>query len=159
MQDGAHRVVLHGVEGPLEIDEPRLFRGMVVRHQGRTLTKKSFFGRTYLLPAVDGSTREIDVWADGLRGVIHVRGGGVDQVLGEPIPTWLAIASAVPFGLALVGGALGGAIGAIAWTLNRAVAGRRDLHLAVRIGAIACFTALSVVLWLVAATAFSLLVR
>lgn len=158
-QEGVHRVEIPGLEGPLEVQEPSLVRGLVVRHHGQVVSKKSFFGRSYVLPGANGSPIELEVWADGLRGVVQVRGAGIERVLGEPIPMWLAVAAAIPFLLAAVGGALGGVIGAIAWSLNRAIAGRRDLHVVVRLGAMAALSGVAVLAWIVAATVFSLLLH
>lgn len=151
-----HRVEVPGVVGELEIEEPGAFRGMTVRHRGQTLAKKSLFSRTYLVPREDGTSAELEIWLDGLRGVVHVRGAGLERVLGEPIPTWLALVAAVPIVLAFVGGGLGGLIGALTWMLNRAVASRRELHPLVRLGAMAVLTGVGAMAWIVVATAFSL---
>ncbi len=154
-----HTLEIPGIGGPIEIEEPGMLRGLVVRHGGLVLEKKSFFGHSYLVPTEGGAPAEIEVRVDALRGVVHVTGLGVSRTFGEPIPMWLAVVAALPFCLAFVGGMLGGVAGAIAWTLNRLVAARRDLHVLVRLGVIGVVSALATVGWIVTATIVTVLLH
>jgi hypothetical protein len=124
------RPVVHSVPLPtlgrtLTVTEPGPLSSLKVEIDGRALERKGWLRPVYAVPTGEGASVDVEVRWDALRGGIEVRGPEILAHAGAPIPTALAVLAFLPFGLAMVGGAMGGAIGAIGWVVNRSVAALR----------------------------------
>ena len=150
-----HIVEIPNAAGRVEVTEPGMLSGLVVKVDGKPLAKSSFFSTTYPVPLQGGGTVETKVIPDTLRGGFRVESGGLVQSYGEKIPALRAALAFLPFALVAVGGALGGGIGGLGWGANRLIAAQA-WPLPVRALAMIGVTLASFALWFVVAAAFSL---
>lgn len=150
-----HVVEIPNAAGRVEVIEPGMLSGLVVKVDGRPLAKSSFFSTTYPVPLQSGGTAEMKVVLDTLRGGFRVESEGFVQSYGEKIPALLAALAFLPFALVAVGGALGGGIGGLGWGANRLIAAQA-WPLPVRAVAMLGVTVASFVVWFGLAAAFAL---
>lgn len=154
-----HVIEIPDAAGRVEVVEPGTWTGVVVEVDGRAIPKAGMFSRKYPIPTRNGRTFELEVTPDTFRGGVHVTGAGLDERLGEPIATWLAILAFLPFVLVPIGGALGGLTGGLGWGINRQIATTQSLPLPVRALLMLGVTFGAFVGWLVLAGAFALLLH
>jgi hypothetical protein len=151
-----HLVQLPGVSKRVEVTEPGALSGMRVEVDGEALPRKGWLRPVYAVPTDGGGSMDVEVRFDAFRGGLQLKGPEFSVRAGEPIPTALAVLAFLPFALAGVGGAIGGAMGAIGWLANRQVAAQR-WPLPARIVLMLAITVVAALAWLVAATAIATL--
>jgi hypothetical protein len=112
-------VSIPGIAGRVTVSPPGLFRGAQVRVDGAP-AKRGGWGKL-LLPRADGSTAEVRLVDHFTRTVPSIQIGGEKHELGEAIPTLQVVLALTPFVLVVIGGALGGLCGAVAFFANQSV--------------------------------------
>lgn len=118
-----HRVALPTLNRTLTVTEPGPLSALKVEVDGQPLERKGWLRPIYTVPTGEGTSVDIEVRWDAFRGGLQVKGPEIDVRAGVPIPTPLAVLAFLPFALAGIGGAVGGALGAIGWVVNRTIAG------------------------------------
>ncbi len=115
-----HPTVIPDLDGPVVVEQnlwsgkPRLFVGGVeVPSTGR----RSFSVRTR-----EGSSVDITVKSTLVRPFPTIQIGDRNFETGPALPVWLVILMLLPLALLVIGGALGGAIGALGVVVNTIIA-------------------------------------
>jgi len=111
--------------------------------------------RRYAIPMEDGSVKELRLagqWT-GLKAVVD----GVETPLEPRIPPILVVLGLLPIALAAIGGLIGGVVGGVAAVINIAVA-RSPIRTPIKVASILAVGVLAVVVYFVAAIAFTVLV-
>ena len=154
----SHRVTLPTLNRTLTITEPGPLSALRVEVDGQRLERKGWLAPVYAVPTGEGMSVDVEVRWDAFRGGIEVRGPEILAHAGTKIPTALAVLAFLPFGLALVGGAIGGALGAIGWVVNRGIASM-PWPLPARASLMLGVTVVTVLGWAVLAMALGALTR
>jgi len=111
-------VLVAGVSRRVTVERPGMWTGARVYVDGQ-LAKKGGWGK-WLLPADDGSEIAVRVREDLTGPVLTV---GKEKIpIGPRVPAWLGVLAFLPIALLVIGGALGGAIGATGMVINRGIA-------------------------------------
>lgn len=133
----------------LEFEAAGALAGFKLLANGNELKKSK--GK-YTLPRSDGGTAELQVKAglDFANPKFVHESETVSPMEALPVP--LIILSMLPFGLAGVGGAIGGGLGGGAFMVNMGLM-RKDLPLVVRIALSLGVTAVAIGIWLAIAAA------
>jgi hypothetical protein len=108
-----------GIQGRVTVSPPGLFRGAEVRVDGAPAKRKGW-GKL-LLPRADGSLAEARLVDHFTRTVPSLQIGSEKHEAGEAIPPLQVVFALLPFVLLVIGGAIGGACGAVAFVVNQGV--------------------------------------
>lgn len=150
----AHHFDHPALRSPLEIADPNSFSTTRVVQNGQPVPKTDVLGLRYVVEGAHGPLK-ILVDYEYMRDVIRIRGEGIDEVIGEPLPRWLGAATLLPYGVMLHRAGVSviptalfvAAIGTTGWQLNRRIARRAELPIAVRTAAIVFLSALALASW------------
>jgi hypothetical protein len=105
-------------------------------------------GLRSVYPIVMPDGRELPMRVEAGFGPVRASLGGVTYELEPSLPVWQLVIVLLPIGLVAVGGALGGAVGAVAAAASVTLI-RREWSLAARVGSVLAVTAGAILLWLV----------
>jgi hypothetical protein len=119
--DYAYRIP--GTTGPEIVIRPGLF-DLKVLADGVPLRGRGSFRKTYRVPMPDGPARELrlNMWGGRLRASVD----GTETPIGRQASSAETVIALLPIGLVAVGGALGGAIAAVAVGVNLSIARGSD---------------------------------
>lgn len=153
-----YAVTIPGVSRRVEVTEPGALSSLRVEVDGQTLSRKGWLRPVYAIPTDGGATIDVEVRLDALRGGVQLIGPEFSVRAGQPIPLALGVMAFLPFLLAGVGGAVGGAVGAVGWMVNRKVAAQ-PWPVPARALLMLAISGVATLLWLVLASLFALAIH
>jgi hypothetical protein len=116
-------ITIDGVAGPVVVTTPTLWGKPSLTVGGQPAARVG--SRQYLLPATAGGTVDAALRIGFADPYPSVEINGVRHRTGPKVPVVLRVLALLPIGMAVVGGALGGLIGALGAVANLAVARTR----------------------------------
>ncbi|MCG5471759.1 hypothetical protein LADH09A_005761 [Micromonospora sp. LAH09] len=140
-----------GVAGPIVIATKALWGHPAVSVAGVPAPRT---GRRYALPAVDGGVVQATLRTPFADPYPTMEINGVQHRTGPPVPVFLRILAPLPILLLIVGGVLGGLIGALGFLANLTVA-RTRMAPAVKALAMVGVGIVTAMVWLVIAVALN----
>lgn len=142
-------VAIPGLAGPVVVNMNSFTGKHAVTVGGHSVTSTG--RRTYALPAADGRTVEGKVHSSFLDPYPSIEIGGVRHRTGPAVPVGLRVLALLPIVL-LIGGLLGGLIGAVAIVSNLAIL-RTAQSTVVKVVLLAGVFVAAAIVWLVIAAA------